>query len=257
MRSRRSSGGTRPCAVAAVAIGSPRRVSGRGLVEHPEVVWQLLLTPRAIAPAARACTRSATPTERATHDRRGLSTARAGRSRTPPGRRRAPPPRCPRSEQARSGNRRSDRGTAARRGLNRDKRASQSAESLACAQPPGTLIRPATVRDRRAPVAAERLRAQAHSRRCLPPLVLGPVDHRHGASTASGSNPSARAPRASVELDVRLQHLIEEGVRRQRVLSLVLAQLRAPARGRSSSAGSARGPRVRSKMSASRKTSVL
>src|SRR6059036_3343063 len=33
------------------------------------------------------------------------------------------------------------------------------------------------VRDRRAPVAAERLRAQLHARRCLPPLVLGTVDH--------------------------------------------------------------------------------
>src|SRR6266536_3525019 len=37
------------------------------------------------------------------------------------------------------------------------------------------------VRDRRAPVAAEGLRPEAHARRSLPTLVLGPIDHRHGA----------------------------------------------------------------------------
>src|SRR4051794_7348382 len=40
---------------------------------------------------------------------------------------------------------------------------------------------PPAVGDRRPPVAAERLRPQAHPRRRLAPLVLGAVDHRDGA----------------------------------------------------------------------------
>src|SRR5205085_2649529 len=37
------------------------------------------------------------------------------------------------------------------------------------------------IRDRRAPVAAKRLRAQLDARGCLPALVLGPVDQRDRA----------------------------------------------------------------------------
>ena len=54
----------------------------------------------------------------------------------------------------------------------------------------GDLAAPA-VRDRQAPVAAERLRAQLHAGRRLPALVLGPVDHRERAVDDLGIEPVA------------------------------------------------------------------
>src|SRR5262245_26848024 len=72
-----------------------------------------------------------------------------------------------------------------------------------------------TIRDRQAPVAAERLRAQLHPRRRLPPLVLGAVDHRERAVDDLGVEPVARQVLARlVELDVRLEHPVEILVRR-------------------------------------------
>ena len=53
---------------------------------------------------------------------------------------------------------------------------------------PGSLALPA-IRDRRAPVAAERLRAQLHARRRLAALVLGPVDQRERAVHDLGIEP--------------------------------------------------------------------
>src|SRR5712692_4837540 len=81
--------------------------------------------------------------------------------------------------------------------------------------------------DRRSPVASERLRPQADTRRRLAALVLGTVDHRDGALDDLRVEAVARQllPRA-VELDVRLEHAVELRIRRQRVLvELRLPQL--------------------------------
>src|SRR3954451_22901522 len=85
------------------------------------------------------------------------------------------------------------------------------------------------VRDRRSAVAPERLRPQAHARRGLAPLVLGAVDHRERAVDDLAVAPvGGQLLARAVELDVRLEHAVEYGVRRQRVLvELRLAQLRA------------------------------
>src|SRR5690349_15036572 len=75
------------------------------------------------------------------------------------------------------------------------------------------------VRDREAPVAPEGLRPQLHTGRGLPPLVLGAVDHGERAVDDLGVEAVAREvlPRL-VELDVRLEHSVQLGVGRQRVL---------------------------------------
>src|SRR3954453_18954893 len=72
------------------------------------------------------------------------------------------------------------------------------------------------VRDRGPAVAPERLRPQAHARRGLAPLVLGAVDHRERAvdDLAVEAVGGKLLPRP-VELDVRLEHAVEHGVRRQ------------------------------------------
>ena len=92
----------------------------------------------------------------------------------------------------------------------------------------GRLAAPA-VRDRRAPVAAERLRAQPDAGRRLAALVLGPVDERHRPlHDVGGEAVRAQLLERAVLLDVRLEHPVEIRVRRQRVLvELVGAQLRA------------------------------
>src|SRR6266545_1632501 len=83
------------------------------------------------------------------------------------------------------------------------------------------------VRDRRAAVAAERLRSQPHARGRLAALVLGAVDHRDRALDELGIEAVGRELLArAVELDVRLEDPVEHVVRRQRVLvELVRAQL--------------------------------
>src|SRR5436309_698887 len=84
-----------------------------------------------------------------------------------------------------------------------------------------------TVRDRRPPVATERLRRQAHARRCLPALVLRAVDQFDGPGDDVWIEPvRGQLLVRAVMLDVSLEHLIELGVRRQRVLvQLVFAEL--------------------------------
>src|SRR5919106_2356675 len=84
------------------------------------------------------------------------------------------------------------------------------------------------IRDRRPPVAAERLRAQLHARRRLAALVLGTVDQRdHLLDDVVVELLEQLLPRA-VELDVRLEHGIEDLVRWGRVLlPLIPPELRA------------------------------
>src|SRR5713101_7238198 len=84
-----------------------------------------------------------------------------------------------------------------------------------------------TVLNRRAPIAAERLRSQFHARRRLPALVLRPVDHGDCAldDVAIEAVPGQLLQRPVV-LDVLLEHLVELRIRRQGVLvELVVAQL--------------------------------
>src|SRR5581483_11425943 len=91
----------------------------------------------------------------------------------------------------------------------------------------GTRSAGPAVRDRSPPVAAERLRAQLHSRRRLAALVLGAIDHRERALDHVRVESVLRQLLARpVELHVGLEHPVELRVRRQRVLvELVRAQL--------------------------------
>ena len=91
------------------------------------------------------------------------------------------------------------------------------------------------VRDRRAAVPAERLRVELHARRRLPALVLGAVDQRAARARRRRASKPVREQllARAVLLDVLLEHAVELGVRRQRVLvELLRPQLgaRAPAR---------------------------
>src|SRR4029077_19205456 len=81
------------------------------------------------------------------------------------------------------------------------------------------------VRDRRAPVAAERLRPERPAGRRLPPLVLGAVDERDRARDDVAVEAVRRELlERAVVLDVRLEHAVELRVRRERVLvALVVA----------------------------------
>src|SRR5688572_26874276 len=68
------------------------------------------------------------------------------------------------------------------------------------------------VRDRRAAVAAERLRAELHSRRGLAALVLRAVDHRErSVDDVAVEAVLGEFLAGAVELDVRLEHLVELG----------------------------------------------
>src|SRR5262245_50863600 len=72
------------------------------------------------------------------------------------------------------------------------------------------------VRDRQAPIAAERLRPKLDPRRSLPALVLGAVDHRQRAVDDLRVEPvSGQVLTRLVELDVGLEHAVEIRVRRQ------------------------------------------
>jgi hypothetical protein len=83
------------------------------------------------------------------------------------------------------------------------------------------------VRDRRASVAPERLRAELHAGRGLAPLVLGPIDERERPLHDAGIEPVLEQLLArAVELDVRLEDAVERGIGRKRVLvELVGAEL--------------------------------
>src|SRR6187551_1125907 len=85
--------------------------------------------------------------------------------------------------------------------------------------------RPA-VRDRRAPVATERLRAQLDAGRRLPALVLRAVDEPDGAFDDRGIELLDQLLARAILFDVRLQHGIEHVVRGDRVgVALVVAKL--------------------------------
>ena len=92
--------------------------------------------------------------------------------------------------------------------------------------PARRLTRPA-VRDRRAPVAPERLRPQLDAGRRLPALVLRAVDQSHRPLDELAVEPvGGQLLARPVVLDVGLQDAVELGVRRERVLvELVGAQL--------------------------------
>src|SRR5205807_6946218 len=85
------------------------------------------------------------------------------------------------------------------------------------------------VRNRRAAVAAERLRPQLYAGRRLPALVLGAVDHPYRALDDVLVEPVARQfLERTVVLDVLLEHFVELRIRRQRILvELVVSQFRA------------------------------
>src|SRR5947207_15761134 len=89
-----------------------------------------------------------------------------------------------------------------------------------------TSVAPA-IGDRRAPVAAERLRPELDARRRLPALVLRPVDHLDCAFDDVAVEPVARQLLArAVLLDVRLEDPVERRIGRKRVLvELVGAKL--------------------------------
>src|SRR5436309_14834122 len=84
------------------------------------------------------------------------------------------------------------------------------------------------VGDRRAAVAAERLRPQLDAGRRLPALVLGAVDHPDRALDDVLVEPVARQLlERTVVLDVLLEHFVELRIRRQRILvELVVSQFR-------------------------------
>src|SRR6478609_10782445 len=82
-------------------------------------------------------------------------------------------------------------------------------------------------RDGQTPVAAERERGHLRARRVLAPLPLGAVDERDDLVDHLGVEPAREELGAALGvLDVRVEHLVEQGVGRQRVLvGLARAQL--------------------------------
>src|SRR5262245_21876051 len=102
--------------------------------------------------------------------------------------------------------------------------------SLAMPPESSSLTAPA-VRDREAPVAPERLRAQLHTGWRLAALVLRAVDHRERPVHDLGIEPVPGQVLARlVELDVFLEHPVELRIRRQRIL-VELAGTKLRARG--------------------------
>src|SRR5580765_4007612 len=107
-------------------------------------------------------------------------------------------------------------------------RARSRAPRVNCSRRRGSLAGPA-VRDRRAAVAAEGLRAELDAGRRLAPLVLSAVDHRERPVDDVRIEAVLRELLArAVELDVRLEDAVELRVRRKRIfVALVGTQLRA------------------------------
>ena len=101
-----------------------------------------------------------------------------------------------------------------------------------CVTPPNgglpTYLAAKLVRDRQAPVAAERLRADLDPGRRLAALVLGAVDEPdHLVDDLLGQAAADQLLAALVLLDVGLEDRVEQVVGRQRVLvALVRLQLR-------------------------------
>src|ERR671922_1458965 len=133
--------------------------------------------------------------------RRSSSSSRRRRRRTPPSRTTSG---CAGSASC-GGSLNASTGDADRHGRGRPRRGCGSAA------PP--------VRDRRPAVAAERLRPELHARRRLAPLVFRSVDERDRA--VDGVGIEAVGPQVllrAVVLDVGLEHAVELGIGRERVL---------------------------------------
>src|SRR5687768_15383364 len=84
------------------------------------------------------------------------------------------------------------------------------------------------IRDGRPPIAPESLRPELHPRRGLAALVLGLVDERDHLLDNPGVELLEQFLARAIEFDVRLEHGIEDLVRRDRVrVALIGAELRA------------------------------